>query len=126
MQLERPEVQAWWALSNSDIRVAAVVADLRPPEWQLVCFLAQQAAEKALKAAMEAGGLPVPRTHDLVLLVERLPAPPANVLDAALLLSAFGVGPRYPSPAGSASERDGRNAIAAANVLRGWVEELLA
>jgi HEPN domain-containing protein len=122
MQLERPEVLAWWALSNSDIRVAAVVAELQPPEWHLVCFLAQQAAEKA----MEAGGLPVPRTHDLVLLVERLPAPAGAVLDAALLLSAYGVGPRYPSPAGSASERDGRNAIAAAQVLRGWVEGLLA
>lgn len=46
MLLERPEVQAWWALSGSDIRVAAVVAQLDPPEWHLVCFLAQQAAEK--------------------------------------------------------------------------------
>ncbi|MBI5609889.1 MAG: HEPN domain-containing protein [Deltaproteobacteria bacterium] len=91
MLLERPEVQAWWALSGSDIRVAAVVANLNPPEWHLACFLSQQAAEKALKAALGAGGLPVPRTHDLVLLVERLPASPPAVLDAALLLSAYGV-----------------------------------
>jgi len=120
MPLDRPEVQAWWALSNSDIRVAAVVAELQPPEWHLVCFLAQQSAEKALKAALEAGGLAVPRSHDLVLLVERLPAPAGAVVDAALLLTAYGVGPRYPSPGGSATEGDGRAAIAAAELVRTW------
>lgn len=63
MLLDRAEVAAWWELAQSDLRVAGVVAALHPPEWRLVCFLSQQAAEKALKALMEARQLSVPRTQ---------------------------------------------------------------
>lgn len=124
-QLDRPEVMAWWALSRSDWRVAHVVAELDPPEWHLVCFLAQQSAEKALKALMEARDLPVPRTHDLRVIVERLGAgdEAEAVIDAAILLSVYGVGPRYPSVTGEATGVQARAALDAARVVCDWVEE---
>ena len=68
--------------------------------WSPACFHAQQAAEKALKALFESVALPVPRTHDLVVLLDHLES--ARVLDpqplreAALVLSAYAVDARYP------------------------------
>ena len=125
--LDRAEVQAWWALSASDLRVARVVLDLQPPEWHVACFHAQQAAEKALKALLEAHELPVPRTHDLALLVQRLHAlgPTGEVAEPAIRLSIHGVGPRYPGPSGEATETDARVAVADATAIRAWAEGLL-
>lgn len=125
--LDRPEVMAWWALSRSDWRVAHVVAELEPPEWHLVCFLAQQAAEKALKALMESRDMPVPRTHDLRVIAERLGAgeDADRVVDAAITLSVYGVGPRYPHAGGEATEVQARAALAAARVVCDWSEVAL-
>jgi len=125
--LDRPEVQAWWALSASDLRVARVVAALDPPEWHLACFLAQQSAEKALKALLEAQELPIPRTHDLALLAERLGAilPVVHIRGAALRLSVHGVGPRYPGPAGATTEAAARAAIEDAVAIRAWAQQQL-
>lgn len=128
MLLDRVEVAAWWELAQSDLRVAAVVAALQPPEWRLVCFLSQQAAEKALKALMEARQVSVPRTHDLALLAEKLQVlvPVEAIADAALLLSIYGVGPRYPGPAGAANADEALAALAAARQVVAWAEERLA
>ena len=125
--LDRAEVQAWWALSASDLRVARVVLDLAPPEWHVACFHAQQAAEKALKALLEAHEFPVPRTHDLALLVQRLSVvgPTHEVVEPAIRLSIHGVGPRYPGPSGEATEVDARTAVADAAAIREWAERLL-
>lgn len=100
--LDRAAVLAWWQLAQSDLRVARAVAGMDPPEWLIVCFLSQQAGEKAPKALLEALDQPVPRSHDLGLLAERMQhwLPVHEIANAALLLSAFGVGPGYPSPAG--------------------------
>lgn len=52
MQLpDSAAVNAWREFARADLRVAQVVAGLEPPEWHLVCFLSQQAGEKALKAS---------------------------------------------------------------------------
>ena len=124
---DRAEVQAWWALSASDLRVARVIFSLQPPEWHLACFHAQQAAEKALKAVLEARELPVPRTHDLALLAQRLDdvGPVGDIAEASIRLSLYGVGPRYPSPSGEASEADARVAIADAVAICAWAERVL-
>jgi HEPN domain-containing protein/predicted nucleotidyltransferase len=41
-----------------------------PPLYNLVCFLAQQSAEKYMKAFLEEHNIPFPRTHDLVELLD--------------------------------------------------------
>ena len=80
---DAPEVQAWAALAASDLRVAGAVFAMSPPEWHQVCFHAQQAAEKSFKALLEALQLPVPRTHDLVVLVDLLLGRHADLADLA-------------------------------------------
>ncbi len=125
MQLpDSAAVNAWRELARADLRVAQVVAGLEPPEWHLVCFLSQQAGEKALKALLEALRQPVPRSHDLVLLSERLQTalPAHEIAEACLALTAHGVGPRYPGPMGPATGEQAAAALAAAVQVCTWAE----
>jgi HEPN domain-containing protein len=92
------------------------------------CFHSQQAAEKALKALLVADGQPVPRTHDLVQVLDSLAAQHPqlqNLAEPAALLSQFGVTPRYPSFLSAETEADARSALAAAEQLVETVLHLL-
>jgi len=64
-----------------------------------VCFHCQQAAEKYLKALMEEQGQPIPKTHDLeVLLTSLSPAFPGllSLQRGLLILVDYAVDTRYP------------------------------
>lgn len=127
-RLDSAEVVAWWALAETDLRVAEALTSLDPPAWGAVCFHCQQAVEKALKALLEAMSLPVPRTHDLVTRVDLLaPSVPGigDFADVAAFLNAFAVGPRYPSFSGPASAEEARFAVVRATALLGEVRALL-
>ena len=49
-------------------RLGLADADATPELFGLVCYHAQQAAEKALKATLVARGLPFPYVHNLITL----------------------------------------------------------
>ena len=70
----------------------------------LICFHCQQAAEKYLKALLQELGLPVPRTHDLEDLFDRL-LPHDSTLRGMrrrlASLSQFAVDYRYPDMSGT-------------------------
>jgi HEPN domain-containing protein len=68
----REQSLRWLAYAIGDLEVA----HSRPPERRrprIVAFHAQQAAEKALKAAMLLSHVEPPRTHDLTDLMNRVP-----------------------------------------------------
>jgi HEPN domain-containing protein len=72
---DHSNVQPWFELARADLAMADLVVaspDSTPEMFGLACFHAQQAAEKALKALVIAEGLPMPRSHDLVLLLDRV------------------------------------------------------
>lgn len=121
---DRANVLAWWQLAQTDLRVAKAVAEIEPPAWSIVCFLAQQAGEKGLKAVLEALELPIPRTHDLTTLVDLLPEErmPEVLLDDAIRLSDYGVKPRYPVPSFAAAASQAHEAIAAAGRILAWAD----
>ena len=78
---------AWLRRARSDLQLARVA---RPDEvlFEELCFHAQQAAEKALKAVLIARGIPVPRSHNIRTLLDLLGDPgslPASVEEAASL-----------------------------------------
>jgi len=71
----------------------------KDPNYDLTCYLAQQCAEKYLKARLQEADLAFPKTHDLLALVALiLPTEPSwNVLQAALTkLNDYSVEFRYP------------------------------
>ena len=63
----------WLRFSREDLDVAGLLLTRRPVASRHVCWLSQQAAEKALKAALVLEGIEFPFTHDLDALRNRLP-----------------------------------------------------
>jgi len=123
-----PESAAeWLRYASTDLRAAQALRVLAGQEWT-VCFHAQQAAEKALKGYLAYLAVDdIPRTHDLGVLAELAVqhggvAPPA---DAARLLSAYAVGPRYPGPPSPTAE-DASEAIASAERVYSFAEKQTA
>lgn len=87
----------WLNLARGDLASATVLLGHQDSALRNVGFLAQQAAEKALKAVLAARDADIPRTHDLTDLLRALGDPPKD-LDLAELarLSKWAVGGRYP------------------------------
>jgi HEPN domain-containing protein len=90
----------WLAKANSDLMASQRLLDSDGP-YDAVCFHAQQAAEKALKAWLAVADSPIPRTHNLEdLLVQclaLLPVAVASGIEALDLssLTPFAVESRY-------------------------------
>ncbi len=95
----KPETQEWVTLAEGDWMAAQWQSQAPSPVPHVICFLAQQCAEKYLKAFLEEHNIPFPRTHDLVELLDLSGGllPELDPLRSALEeLSRHGVLPRYP------------------------------
>lgn len=68
------EVEAWMRRAESDFRNIELVLPAADAPFDTVCFHAQQAAEKYLKALLTYYGVPFGRTHDLPELLRLLPS----------------------------------------------------
>jgi HEPN domain-containing protein len=66
----RAEVAAWLAKSATDLLGAETLAAMPKPLGGLVCFLAQQSAEKQLKAFLVFRQTPFRKSHDLEYVLE--------------------------------------------------------
>jgi HEPN domain-containing protein len=85
--------------------------------WDTVCFHAQQAAEKVLKAFLIYHQEPAPRTHDLTALLARyVEVNPelSNLEGDCRRLTYYAVSARYPDDHYEPDEQDGRAMNAAA------------
>ena len=67
------EVLRWLRFSDGDLNVALQLIREIPPAPRHACWLCQQAAEKALKAALVSEEIDFPLTHDLDALRNMLP-----------------------------------------------------
>ena len=65
--------QRWFALATEDIAAAHVLIDDGTAALRIAGFLAQQAAEKALKAGLFSASISVPRIHGLNQILARYP-----------------------------------------------------
>ncbi len=93
-----------------------------------LCFDAQQAAEKALKALLLFYGIPFRFVHDiaeLLSLLERNGVALPEEISEAVILSDYAVEARYPGPMEPVTEEEYREAIALAGAVVGWVERLV-
>jgi len=120
-------VEAWLRKADNDfknIRASLASAD---PAWDTVCFPAQQAAEKCLKAFLVFRGALPPRTHDLGLLL-RLAKDHDATLEAidtdCNSLTDYAVETRYPDVA-EPDESAARASLAAAQRVRGAIRQRL-
>ena len=96
--------------------------------WDTVCFHAQQAGEKLLKAFLLAHGHTPAHTHDLVKLLSSCLAFDSslrNLEGECVTLSAYGVLPRYPDDVDDLDESDALTLVAAADRIRSRIVALL-
>ena len=102
----------WLRYSTEDLNVARVLLASSPSVPRHVCWLAQQSAEKALKAALVLEGVAFPFTHDLDALRNRLPESwPVHTTHSDLAeLTQWAVETRYP---GDWPEVTGEDAVRA-------------
>lgn len=122
------EARKWLKKAKSSLAKAKV--GLLFPEilYEDLCFDAQQAAEKALKALFVFQGWPVPRSHDLARLLRKLACHcslPAQVQEAAIL-TIYAVTTRYPGTWETVTEEDWRRAVAAAEATVNWAEGIIS
>jgi HEPN domain-containing protein len=118
--------QHWLATAEQDYAVALRLADEMP---NVACFHAQQAAEKALKAALVARCGDSARDHSIVALLSECEssgiATPEGIIDDARRLDKFYVSSRYPDALGGLdpTKMFGRSeAIEAADRCRRFVD----
>ena len=90
--------------------------------YEHLCFHAQQAAEKSIKAVLVHFGIPVPRSHDLAYLLERLPdglSIPPTMLELPTLTK-YAVQQRYPGDVPALTFRHRRHALRLAEAGVAW------
>ena len=90
----------WIAKAEGDFVVMERESRVRKaPNYDAVCFHAQQCAEKYLKARLCMARLPIPKTHDLALLLNLvlpLEGKWGRFRSGLSFLTDFGVAYRYP------------------------------
>lgn len=111
----------WLRHARSDLSVARRTGD---PDTLLetLCFHAQQAVEKCLKAVLVSRGIAPPATHNLKTLIEKLPPDlelPAYVVDAAALTD-YAVTARYPVAYEEVDEEEYLDALRTAERVMLW------
>ena len=120
-------VQEWLRKGEQDITLCRYLVALADEYWAHVCFLAQQTAEKYMKALLIAQRMRPDRTHDLTKLLVALRKAGCQLPDAdadCVLLSPYAVVTRYPSGL-DLEEENGRAALAAAERIVAAVKDLL-
>jgi len=126
MPSEPGSARRWLAYAHGDLALADAGAAAHVP-FLLLCFHAQQAAEKAVKAVLVAHGIEAPRTHNLGILFAGLPvsvAPPEE-LESMLGLSVYAVAGRYPDEIEEADRQEYTAAVSLARRVVDWADQLV-
>lgn len=113
------EARQWLEIAEEDLEVVRWALSSEPPRLRSACYHAQQAAEKALKAALVFEAVEIPYTHDLTELCGLLPEGwPLRASSADLeQLTSWAAGARYPG----SSTAPSAEAAAAAGAAAGSV-----
>lgn len=116
----------WLRYALSDLELATT-ANAVGVMLEMLCFHAQQAAEKALKAVLIGQGIPFPKTHNLRVLLDLLPERinvPEDVRASASLTD-YAVSTRYPGVFEAVTEEEYQEAIRLAQSVVNWAKGLI-
>lgn len=117
--------QDWLARAKGDLALAKAPLP-RGAFYEDLCFHAQQAAEKALKAVYQYHGWPFRYTHDLEELATGLKGQGLKIPDEvedALMLTSFAWETRYPGLAEPVTSEEYRVAVRQAETVVTWAEK---
>jgi HEPN domain-containing protein len=116
----------WLRRARSDLALAGLSL---PPDvlYNDLCFHAQQAAEKSIKAVLVHHGIALPKIHDIAHLIALLPqnAPPPPAAEDAASLTSYAVMIRYPGDYEDVTEEDYREAVRIAESVYAWAARII-
>jgi len=96
----RPETNLWIEKAFQDFKTVEILLQSNDGPPGIICFHCQQAAEKFLKAFLVEKNVEFPRSHDLLLLIEKYIFPVdetfQEIIPAAAELTGFATSTRYP------------------------------
>lgn len=125
--MAKEDYQAWLKRSESNLCLAKR-GKIKGVVYEDLCFEAQQAAEKALKALLIYFEETFPKVHSFDVLLERLQrhiSLPKNVIKV-LDLSDYAVQTRYPGDYYPVGRREYLKAIKIASDVVAWVNKIIA
>jgi HEPN domain-containing protein len=96
------------------------------PNYDAVCFHAQQCAEKYLKAILQENDKHIPKIHNLIelmLLCEKIDGSFEMLRADLVIMERFSVRTRYPGE--TAEKEDAQSAYAAAGIVREFIKQKL-
>jgi HEPN domain-containing protein len=105
----KPLTLEWIDKAEGDYRALSALGSQLDPVWDIICYHAQQTAEKYLKAWLHEQGVEFPRTHDLEVLTKLCLTSLQEIavlLDDLRMLSIFGTEIRYPGIIASKEDAD--------------------
>jgi HEPN domain-containing protein len=95
-----PDVLEWYRFAKMDMEAAITLNEhSHPRPLEIICYHAQQCAEKMLKGFLVSNGIAPPKKHDLPLLCDmcvEVDSRFKELHDISDFLTVFGVQPRYP------------------------------
>lgn len=113
----------WLRRARSNLERARAGAQLSGVYLEDLCFDAQQAAEKAIKAVFVHSGIAFPYVHDLVALLtllERAGEPVPDAVRESGRLTRFAVEMRYPGFLEPVGREEYERAVAVAEAVVSW------
>jgi len=120
--LAKKELVAQWAgKASRDFDLALDLLRANRPYLEAICFHAQQAAEKYLKAFLTWHEVEFPKTHaieKLLRLVGNIDPNLASSLDEAAALSAYAIEVRYPDDLMQVGAEEANQAVEHAGLVR--------
>ncbi|TAK34671.1 MAG: HEPN domain-containing protein [Chloroflexota bacterium] len=116
----------WLRYAQADLALARVPLPVGAM-YELLCFHAQQAVEKSVKAVLINFGIPVIKTHVLERLIDLLPpeiARPPDLIGSARL-NAYATVARYPGEVEALTEADYREAMRLSEAVVAWARGIV-
>lgn len=98
--MDSKDIWLWFDFADSDLEAAEHLLTLYRPRLEIICYHCQQSAEKYLKGYLLYKGIFPPKSHDLDILCRKcyeFDATFQDILEACVVLSDYGVQPRYPN-----------------------------
>ena len=119
--------QEWLRRAKGNL---ALAKQPKPKEafWDDLCFDAQQAVEKSLKAVLVHRGIDFPKTHNIRSLLELLDPTGSQIskeIWKAMSLTNYAVETRYPGPAEPVTRSEYREAVALAENVVKWAAGII-
>ena len=124
------EIKLWHVKADNDLKVGTHEVEHDDPTIDIICFHAQQAAEKYLKSYLLSQGVTPDKTHNLDVLIRKcLACDPSFIAlreKDVSALTIYAVEGRYPDECYSPSLEEAKDALGKALFVKQFVLERLA